>query len=147
MERFEITLSRGHDDGNRTIGILAVDDKFYTTLEDTFREEKVKGKTRIPAGRYEIKFREVESRLTKHYRNKYKWFKWHLELQNVPDFNYVYIHIGNFSKDTDGCILVGSGLNNASPDMILQSTPAFKELYEIISEKLKDHKVWITIKD
>jgi len=134
--------------GGYTIGRMFIDGQFkYWTMEDEARALKLRGETRIPAGTYAVKFREVMSAKTQSYRNKYAWFKWHLELQNVPNFQYVYIHVGNTEKDTDGCILVGM-----APDFrnarILQSAIAFEELYKAVAAELAaGQPVSITIED
>jgi len=53
-----LSLQRFHDSGQSTLGLLSVNDQFLCfTLEDEGREIKVKGETRIPAGRYQIKLR------------------------------------------------------------------------------------------
>ena len=129
-------IASGTDD---TLGALYINGKFECfTLEDEKRTIKVKGETRIPAGNYQIKFREILSGKTKRYRKRYTWFTWHLHLQNVPGFKYVYIHIGNYEKDTDGCLLVGEQLlsNLSGRGAVLKSGPAFKRLYAKISEVL-----------
>lgn len=118
------------------------------TLENPSRREKLDGITAIGAGVYEVKFREVLSPQTKHYRGKFpSWFVWHLELQDVPEFKYIYIHIGNTAKDTDGCILVGQSANIKN-NTIHNSTVAFKELYIKIGDALAlNEKVFIEIVD
>lgn len=34
---------------------------------------------------------------------------WRIQLEDVPNRTAVQIHIGNYTKDTKGCILVGTG--------------------------------------
>jgi len=88
----KLTLQRIQDNGTSTLGIMYLDGEFLCyTLEDTFRAEKVDGKTRVPAGEYVIATREVMSPLTEKYREQYDYFSYHLELQEVPNFQYVYI--------------------------------------------------------
>lgn len=147
----QLELNRYSDNGNSTLGVLLVDGKFNCyTLEDEARSEKLNGETRIPQGTYRIKFRKVLSPLTRKYREKYDWFEWHLELQDVRGFKYVYVHIGNFEDHTDACILVGQEANNNTLEkgMLKNSMLAFKDLYEWVSLKLKlGAVVLITIRD
>lgn len=145
----DIKIQRALESKGATIGVMSTSwDDAFVTLEDANRKEKIKGETRIPAGKYEIKFREVLSGKTKSYRSKYEWFTWHLELQDVPGFKYIYIHVGNTIKDTDGCILVGRTYDSFSKDKIYNSVVAFKRLYEAVSKKLEeDEKVFIQIID
>lgn len=145
-------LQRLNDDGDSTIGYMTTDGKFQCyTLEDEWRVVKVKGDTRIPAGTYEIKKREVLSGLTKKYRAKYGWFDYHLELQDVPNFDYVYVHIGNDDDDTDACILVGNTQTSNRGDsdgFIGNSTDAYRDYYQKTSAALDvGEKVFIEIKD
>jgi hypothetical protein len=116
-------------------------------VEDEKRSIKVRGETRIPAGRYRIKYREVLSEKTIKYRAKYPWFKWHIELQSVPGFQFVYIHIGNTEKDSDGCLLANTSVN-MDTGVGSGSTAAFQKLYKKICPLLDaDKEVWITIND
>ena len=141
----KIRLKRLRNNGDTTIGKITSSYIYEAnTLEDGPREKKVKGKTRIPAGIYEVKTRKVLSPLTKRYRQRFPWFKWHLHLQNVPDFSYVYIHVGNDDDDTDGCILVGHKEGNWR---IWESTQAFRDIYFYIVGALENGKVFIEIED
>lgn len=147
----KITLIRLNKDTDSTIGAMYVDGKFQCfTLEDEERDHKIKGETCIDAGVYEVKYRDVVSPLTKKYRDRFDWFKFHVELQNVKDFKYVYIHIGNDDDDSDGCILVASkvSVNTYRQGRLFDSTEAFERVYKKISKALdRKEKVVIEIKD
>lgn len=116
------------------------------TLEDEYREDKIKSETRIPAGTYQIDIQRAETPLTLKYRTKYPWFKHHLEIKNVPGFVGVYIHIGNFDADTAGCVLLGDNADNNTigPGSISNSTAAFKRFYESVYPHLP---VTLIVKD
>ena len=149
-----LILQRYSDNGDSTQGLLHLIDNnslsfLNYTLEDEFREVKVKGETCIPNGLYEVKQRKVLSPMTERYRNKYDWFDWHLELQNVEGFQNIYIHIGNKDEDTDGCILVQDNANNntVKDGFNGSSLPAFERLYNLVRSELNDGgKVFIRIR-
>ncbi len=79
------------------------------TIEDTHRDEKVYGKTCVPAGTYNVKLRN-EGGMTKRYARRYKTHQGMIWLQDVPGFEWVYVHVGNDAKASDGCILVNDGV-------------------------------------
>jgi len=131
----------------RTLGLLFIDGKFTCyTCEDPVREEKIKGDTAIWAGNYEIKFKDGMTPMTERYQNKFSpWFTSHLEIQDIPEFKHVYIHIGNNEDHTAGCILVGT---IPSKKGIAHSTSGFKEMYPIVAKALKkDERVFISIRN
>lgn len=134
-----LSLFRYSDDGETTIGLLNIDRQFYCyTLEDTFHEAKIKGKTRIAAGIYSVEFRSETTELTLKYRDRYpEWFTFHLQLQNVPGFDSIYMHNGGDHTDTDGCILVSDSLNiNNQKTFLSNSRETFKRLYGYLTEQL-----------
>ena len=137
-----ITILRYFDDGETTLGLLFTDDTFFCyTLEDTFNEVKIHGKTRIPAGKYKLNFNMNETPLTLKYRQKYTWFSFHLEVKNVKDFKSVYIHSGGTHEHTEGCILISTGLNVTDTTKFLnQSRQTFRDFYLKISSKLKSNE-------
>lgn len=120
------------------------------TLEDEFREEKVPGETRVPAGKYEMKLRKVESNLTKKYRLRYPgWFVWHIELQDVLGFQYIYIHPGVNEDWTDGCILLSDKVPTADGLHALSgSANTWKQWYVECYDHLdQGGKAFIEIRD
>lgn len=129
-----------------TIGELKWDDgtRECDTLEDSCRRdknsdgklqkvEKVYGATAIPAGRYEIKMQD-----SSHYKRKMPF------LQNVPYFDGIMIHWGNWAKDTFGCILVGEKLPGQS-NFVSASQKNYNELEPKILEVLAKGRLFINI--
>ena len=92
-----------------TIGLLFIGGKFACfILEDEEREEKVPGETRVPAGLYKMELRTeggMHRKYAERYGKKHKGMLW---LRDVPDFKWIYIHIGNKNEHTDGCLLPGN---------------------------------------
>ncbi len=127
-----IKLKRYSFTDNSTIGELYIDKEFQCyTLEPTVRPKKIKGKTAIDAGTYEVII---------NWSNR---FKRNLPLLlKVPNFEGVRIHIGNTPKDTAGCILVGK---TVSKDMLGNSRLAFEALFAKMEIASKKEKIILTI--
>lgn len=152
-------IQRFSDNRQSTLGLLfkkIIDGNGYRlhfrhyTIEDEYRDVKVMGETRIPAGFYELGIRQEETPKTLQYRQKYPWFKKHIEVLKVKDFKGVYIHIGNDDKDTDGCILLGDNADNnqLGSGSVSNSTNAFRRFYEEVYEHLsKGGKAFLEIRD
>lgn len=124
---------------NTTLGFFSrlVDDKdehICFSLEDERRHTKVPGETCIPTGSYELKLRTeggMHGRYQDRFGDRHKGMIW---LQNVPDFEWVYIHIGNTDDDSRGCILPGT-VPLIYPDgefHVGRSTDAYWKVYEEI---------------
>ena len=140
----KLTLNRIALRKTYTIGKLYIDGKYFCdTLEDTVRdtnksgkfdngEKKIKGKTAIPYGTYEIKWT---------YSPRFK--KYTPQLMNVPQFEGIRIHAGNSSTDTEGCLLLGE---NKKVGMVLNSRATINKFYQIIKEACSKGKVTIEIK-
>lgn len=118
-------------------------------LEDVVREPgvKVKGKTAIPPGRYNVeltfspKFQRVLPLV------------WNVELPDgrkvvqSPDGKVMWegirIHPGNDKNDTEGCLLTG---NLLAPNRLLESVLAFNHLFAKLATAVKaKRKMYITI--
>jgi hypothetical protein len=116
-----------------TLGVIYLDNRFMGfILEDEFRTKKVFKKTRIPAGSYKLGIREADSPLTLNYRSKFKWFDYHLHIKGVPNFKYIYIHIGQSDDQTAGCLLIGgTARENVRNDGYLwRSAESYEILYK-----------------
>ena len=152
-----LTLVRNIKESTKdyTIGELYVQEedkltqtyKVCDTIEDAFRllpktcpdtpkgkscecKEKVYGKTCIPNGTYTV----VLS-----YSNRFKRVL--PELLDVPHFLGIRIHSGNSSKDTEGCIILGT---KSKGDWVTASRVAFNKVY-VLLQKAVANKEEITI--
>lgn len=128
----ELKLIRETYTEDSTIGKLYVNDVFHCfTLEDKVRDVKIKNVTAIPAGRYKV---------VVDFSNRFQQLM--PLLLNVPNYLGVRIHTGNYSKDTEGCILVG---NTKAVNFIGNSKKAYAKLLTTITKALKTEQVFITI--
>ena len=129
-----LTLHRFASLAESTLGALSVDGRFVCfSLEDQHQNVKVPGETRIPAGTYQIRLR-IEGGMHERYKAKYDDHVGMLWLQNVPGFEWVYIHPGNDPSDTLGCILVGDTAQ--AEGLIERSVQAYRRLYRAVAAAL-----------
>ncbi len=117
-------------------------------IEDGHRDQKVFGETRIPAGLYRLSKR-TWGRHYESYKRRFQ-HKFVIEVENVPHFNGILIHIGNYPKDTLGCPLVCTGFNfdkNKNQWYGINSTAAYLKWYEFIDKQMRDGKqMWLQVR-
>ena len=123
---FRIIVERSIFTDHQTIGKMYLErNKIYLcdTLEDKYRdltkEPKIFGQTCIPCGIYPVK-------------NVF-WPEFNIttpRLLNVPQFDGIRIHTGNYDSDTEGCVLVGT--NSGSILTPGTSLIAFNKLWSIV---------------
>ena len=122
----KIKLVRKKGTAGFTEGRLYIDDEFECfTVEDAERVVKIQNVTAIPKGEYPI---------TISMSNRFK--KMLIEVQNVPNFTGVRIHSGNSSKDTEGCIIVGSINDKDDDDWVSGSRVAYDRLHKKVKQAL-----------
>lgn len=127
-----------------TLGRLLIDGVFECyTLEDEFRAVKVRGETRIPAGTYKIALRTEGETHSKYSQRFPDFHKGMLHVLNVPGFQWILIHIGNTEKDTEGCLLVGSKVDENAMTLS-HSTVAYRKMYPKVAKALAEGDVFIT---
>ena len=127
----ELKVYRYSSQSQTTLGALHIDGKFECyTLEDQHQDIKVKSETRIPKGKYNIGLRTVGG-FDARYKAKFSFHKGMLQVLDVPNFEYILIHVGNHEDDTAGCLLVGNTANNnrLNKGFIGDSTNAYREMY------------------
>jgi len=120
------------------------------TLEDEYRTEKVYGETRIPSGTYKIMLRTDGNHHDRYSRLYPTMHVGMLELQDVPNFTGILIHIGNTDKDTEGCLLVGDTAHENITELgrVGKSVISYKRVYPIIAKPLvNNEEVTIRIVD
>jgi len=126
-----------------TLGKMYIDgEQVAVTLEDEYREVKVKKDTRIPAGTYNVTLRTVGGKHAAYWHKFPDFHKGMLWIRDIPNFEWVLIHIGNHDAHTDGCILVGTQVDPQKENQlevkrnIWSSPTAYKKVYPIIANHL-----------
>lgn len=126
-----------------TIGKLYIDGKYFCdTIEDKdrgltqstplseIRKIKIKTQTAIPTGTYKVTLNVVSPKMSKS-----AFYKTNANggrvprLLNVPGFDGILIHVGNYATQSAGCILVGV---NDVKGMVTHSQETFTKLYKIL---------------
>ncbi len=142
-----LTVKRIRQGKNSTLSEIYLDGNFVCYgLEDSVRDRKIKGSTAIPAGRYRLgvnNYGGMNSRYKKDYPNMHRGM---IEIMHIPNYSYVYIHVGNNFSHTAGCLLVGKNFVYDDKDYILQqSAKAYKMLYPLLIEAVKRGEAAIEI--
>ena len=84
-----------------TIGKLFINgESFCDTLENPYINNE-RNISCIPEGQYKVRLRLARESATRDYL--------HLLVQDVPNRDFILVHIGNYPSQTQGCILVGNG--------------------------------------
>ena len=144
----EITVNRIAESSESTVSLLQLDGKALCfTLEDQPQPgPKVRGETRIPAGRYEIRPREFGG-FHSRYKRRYSWHRGMLELADVPGFTDILIHVGNTDDDTAGCLLVGQGALLRGRYSVQASVLAYRALYRKVIDSCYNGDLSVNVKD
>lgn len=118
-----------------TIGNVYINiehNKICDSLEDKVRsftesDPKIWGETAIPFGTYKVT-KELHTKFGRCFR-----------IHNVPHFDGIFIHAGNYAKDTHGCPLMGY---NTVKGAVMNSRPALDKLFNLIDAS---HPIFIKI--
>lgn len=123
---------------NSTLSLLKYKGFKCFVIEDGKREKKIYGETRIPGlrsvlvGRRSGGFFERYKKLFGH--------EFSLEIKNVPGFKWVLLHIGNFIRDTKGCLLLNYGCRLLDGVFVgIDSKNAYKDFYDLVAPEIKKH--------
>ena len=143
----KLLVQRYKSSPNATLGKLFIDGVFECyTLEDEFRAVKVRGETRIPAGTYQVILRTEGTTHFQYAKRFPDIHKGMLHVINVPNFQFILIHIGNTEKDTEGCLLVGAD-RDENKMTIGRSTIAYRKMYPKVAAAVQASDVFIEYRD
>lgn len=144
-----IIVKRINKGKNSTLSEIYVEGEFFCYgLEDSVRDQKIKGSTAIPAGTYKLKLNTMGAMNAAYKRRFPELHRGMLEITAIPNFNYVYIHIGNNFADTAGCLLVGfemKYIKRIGEYEIRQSKKAYRALYGRLIKLMAAGEVWLSI--
>ncbi len=114
-----------------TLSQLYINDIFQCyLLEDKIRAVKIAKQTAIPTGQYSLRLNTWGGKNVE-YRQKFpKFHKGMIEINGLPNFSFVYIHIGNNYRQTAGCPLCGFGFEKIDGDyQVVHSKDAYQMIY------------------
>ena len=142
-----LLVKRIRQGNNSTLSEIYIDNKFICYgLEDAIRAVKMKGETAIPAGKYRLALNTYGAMNVRYKRRFSELHLGMVEIKEIPNFNYVYIHIGNHIGDTAGCILVGKSWELIEGDYELrQSKKAYLTLYQKLMRMMVKESVLIEV--
>ena len=147
--KMEVLVCNCRQGKNSTLSSLFIDDEFVCyVLEDSVRDEKIAGSTAIPAGRNKLAFNRYGAMNGRYKRLFPDFHRGMIELKGIPNFSYVYIHIGNNFGDTAGCLLVGKQQKYFKKEdeyEIRKSRAAYVALYQRLAKAMEEGEVWLTI--
>lgn len=116
---------------NSTLSQLYINDIFQCyLLEDKIRTEKIASQTAIPTGEFELQINTWGGKNVNYKKALGKLHEGMIEIKDIPNYSYVYIHTGNTIKDTAGCPLCGFGFAFIDGEyQVTQSIAAYKMVY------------------
>ena len=132
-----------------TLSHLYIDGIFQCfILEDKIRAVKIMKQTAIPTGSFYLTLNTWGGK-NKDYANKFPvMHRGMIEIDGLPTFDAVYIHIGNTFTQTAGCPLcVLSYIKKDGDYQVLQSTEAYKMIYPKLLEITKSNDKAIVIEN
>ncbi len=140
MSKVNALLQRFHTTDDDTLGLLFLERQFMGFVpEDQKQQVKVKGETRIPAGRYQLVL-----------ENSPKYGPKTITVSKVPDFSFIRVHVMNTDDDTEGCIGPGYDchFNPKGQSSTGRSIAAVKGFYDSVLPLIEQgDEVWLTVRD
>lgn len=119
-----IQITRKWETESSTISEFSIPDAKHNELKHGYILERPGPDTtapglrkRIPEGLYNLKWQDVTNLPGVRGHLPVPW----LYNGKVPAFRYIYVHNGNYPRNTDGCLLIGLG---RAPDMVTNSVDA-----------------------
>ncbi|POY35498.1 hypothetical protein C3K47_15680 [Solitalea longa] len=115
QNKFELIVERKLSSSNCTMGYLIADGEVICYSLELPWKDNLNNISCIPVGTYNgiLRYDKTD--------------KWRIQLENVPNRTGVQVHMGNYTKQTEGCILVGADakVDNCS---VLNSSTAYSKL-------------------
>jgi len=143
-----ILVDRIKSDSDSTLSIISIDGEFECFgLEDAYHKHKIPKKTRIPPDIYVVGVRKVGGFHTRYFDKFPSFHQGMLQVMDVPNFDFILIHIGNFSGDTEGCLLVGCGASTQNRLTIQSSKIAYKIFYKKVIQAALNGDLTVEYRD
>ena len=132
---------------NSTLGHLYLNGLFLCyLLEDRMAEKKAAGLTCIPEGNYRLVLNTTSGMHRKYLRLFPDMHQGMLQIAGIPDFDLVFLHIGNTHGDTRGCPLMGHRWIRSGEDyQVYQSAHAYRKVHPVVMGALQSGVVEVQV--
>lgn len=139
MNNATIRIIRVAEGKDSTLSHLYIDGLFCCyLLEDSIREEKIQGLTCIPEGEYGLSLNHWSGMNAKYAQRYPKLHEGMVEIVEIPNYQLVFFHTGNYHTQTQGCPLTGSYWQRLDGDyQVMGSVAAYKYVYPMLLEQIK----------
>ncbi|MFV5701741.1 DUF5675 family protein [Flavobacterium sp. XS2P12] len=99
QEDFEITIEREYSTNQCTMGYMSISDEIFCYTLELPWKDNINNISCIPKGTYSgiLRYDKTDG--------------WRIQLENVPNRTGVQIHMGNYTSEITGCVLVGTNAN------------------------------------
>ena len=134
----QIEIRRVAEGKNSTLSHLYIGGIFCCyLLEDSIRDDKIQGITCIPEGEYGLSLNHWSGMNAKYAKRYPKLHEGMVEITEIPGYQLVFIHIGNYHTETAGCPLTGSYWQRLDDDyQVMHSEAAYKYVYPLLVEQI-----------
>ena len=122
----DILIDRHTQSSESTLGTLSIPKFNFNayTLERAGPDTTARGqRKRIPIGTYQVKWHATT--LNQQFPSSFNLYN-----AEVPADRYILIHIGNYPRNSDGCILLGSGQSDNFVSASAKTIYAFYDLFK-----------------
>lgn len=115
QENFKLTIERKLSSDDCTMGYLIADDVVICYTLELPWEDNLNNVSCIPVGTYDgiLRYDKKDG--------------WRIQLNDVPNRSGVQIHMGNYTKQIKGCVLVGTDAR-IDDCTVLNSSAAYSKL-------------------
>ncbi|RKD12498.1 hypothetical protein BCY91_12705 [Pelobium manganitolerans] len=146
---FGLKVVRIAKGANSTLSHLYANGVFLNyLLEDKLSTTKTAGLTCIPEGEYTL-MRNTTAGMNTRYRERFpKMHRGMLQICGIPDFDLVFLHIGNTHLDTHGCPLTGTYWQKRGDDFeVCQSEAAYRYVYPLLDKLLEAGEIKLKVEN
>lgn len=144
-----IQIIRVAEGKNSTLSHLYIDNLFACyLLEDTIRSEKVPGVTCIPEGEFGLSLNSWAGMNTRYAKRYPEFHEGMIEITEIPNYQLVFFHTGNYHTHTAGCPLVGLYWQMEDGDyQVKYSQAAYRRVYPQILGQVRHGKDRIAVEN
>jgi hypothetical protein len=144
-----------NEDADSTLSQVYINGNFsFYSIEDEYREIKVKGETRVDAGTYPLALRyspkfsnsylvnpngSYEIVNVKKATGEQKLWQPHqlIWIKDTPRHEFILIHWGNTESDTDGCLVIGNKAGKIGDKLaVLESRLCYETWYPVMAKEI-----------